>query len=80
MPLLFYYGKRMDQEGRCSQALALLEQIKPEKNHIMRLWESLKLLPNNAFRSQALIQLKNQYCNRHQCLKCKIGLHLLKGN
>ena len=80
VPLLFYYGKRMDQEARCSQALALLEQIKPEKNHIMRLWESLKLLPNNAFHSQALIQLKNQYCNRHQCLKCKIGLHLLKGH
>ena len=79
VPLMFYYGKEMDQPWRCSQALALLEQIKAEKNHIIRLWESLKLTPINAFDSQALIQLRNQYCNRHQCLQCKIGLYLLKG-
>jgi len=31
----------------------------------------------SAFDTQALIQLKNEYCNKQNCLVCEIGKDLL---
>ena len=33
----------------------------------------------NAGDSQALIQLKKEYCDRKDCLRCRIGYEYLKG-
>ena len=34
----------------------------------------------NTFDSQALIELKNEYCNKKRCLDCSIGNAILKNN
>ncbi len=77
-PFLFLYGKLNDQSAYIEKAMQLLEHIKPENNVIIRIWNSLGVKAKNAFETQSLIQLKNVYCNKKQCLNCAIGIKILK--
>lgn len=76
-PLLFAYGKKNDMEKYCDRAIQLLESLKPEKNNIVRDFKSAGITPENAFDTQALIQLRKAYCDRRKCLFCRIGHALL---
>ena len=55
------------------RAIDFLTKIPAEKNNITRKWAKLGIKAKNAFYSQALIQLKNEYCNKKFCLNCHIG-------
>jgi hypothetical protein len=78
IPILFMYSKSQGETDN-SFILKILEEIKPENNSVVSKFKDLKIEIKNAFDSQALIQLKNEYCNKQQCLKCEIGKDLLKG-
>ena len=77
-PFYYSYGRRKDDERYCEQAVQLLEQLKAENNYIIRGWIDCGLLVKHAADSQALIQLKKQYCDRRDCLRCRIGYEYLK--
>jgi hypothetical protein len=77
VPLKFMYLKSIGKSD-FSTLLSLIEQIKPEKNAIISKFQDLKINSVNAFETQALLQLKNEYCNKQLCLKCSIGKELLK--
>ena len=77
IPLKFVYEQargEVDQEG----LLQLIKQLKPENNSIISKFLELKIKVNNAFESQALLELKNNYCAKKCCLQCAIGSKLLK--
>lgn len=77
IPLQFAYAKSQGKE--ISEALIqLLEEVSPEKNAIMDKFGSFGIKSRNAFESQSLLQLKNEYCNKSRCLDCAIGMELLK--
>lgn len=76
-PILFIYGKSIDNEALCERALKFLEMLKPEQNSITRLFAKLKMPLNSAADSQAMIQLKREYCELRKCLFCRIGHQLL---
>jgi Protein of unknown function (DUF2851) len=78
IPFLFYYGKMKKEEVYKDRAFAFLEQLKPESNNITEGWQRLGLEPKSAFNSQALIQLKNKYCDKKRCLECAIGNGIVK--
>ena len=78
IPYVFVYGRLLNQEALCDKALEWLTQLPPEKNSITRRFSALGIKAANALQSQALIQLKTQYCDRKQCLHCSIGHQLLK--
>lgn len=78
VPVLFSYGLYREEEVYKEKAIAWLERISPEKNYITKGFEKLNYSNKNAFDSQALIQLKNEYCNHKLCLQCAIGNSLLK--
>ena len=78
VPFYYSYGRRKDDERYCEQAVLLLEQLKAENNYIIRGWMDCGLLVKHAADSQALIQLKKQYCDRRDCLRCRIGYEYLK--
>ena len=61
-----------------SSVLSIIEEIKSEKNSITEQFKSLKIVSNNALESQALLQLKNEYCSKQGCLNCAFGNELLK--
>ncbi len=76
-PILFAYGKKTFQEDFCIRAEDLLKSIKPEKNSIIREFGKAGVIPENAMDSQALVQLKKEYCDKRKCLYCRIGHKLL---
>lgn len=78
VPLLVAYGKYKDEQRPTDKALDLLNQLPAEENKITRLWNDLGLKVKNAFDSQALIELHNNFCQKRQCLNCNIGSSILK--
>ena len=76
IPLKFVYLKSLGKNDFSSLFL-ISEQIKPEKNTIISKFKELKITPSNAFKTQALLQLKNEYCNKQLCLQCAIGKEIL---
>lgn len=79
IPVLFAYGRYQSSEVLCDKAVGYLEQLRPERNHIVRMWQACGLDVQHAADSQALIQLKKMYCDRKECLRCRIGYEYLKG-
>lgn len=78
VPLLFAYGLRSNLPEYCAHAIRLLESIPPERNHIIDIFIQAGLWVRNAGDTQALIQLKREYCEKKKCLYCRIGFRLLK--
>ena len=78
IPMLFAYGRHSADESLCDRAFELLEQLKAENNYIIRLWKECGLEVKNAGDSQALIQLKKEYCDKKECLRCRIGYEYLR--
>lgn len=79
-PLLFNYGKSINSETHCERALRFLEIIKPEQNIITKQFVKYRVPINNAADSQAIIQLKREYCEPRKCLYCRIGHQVLRMN
>ena len=78
VPMLFAYGRHTMKEELCDRAFDFLEQLKAENNHIIRMWQEVGLEVKTAGDSQALIQLKREYCDKRDCLRCRIGYEYLK--
>ena len=78
VPMLFAYGRHRHDETLCDRAFTLLEELGAEKNRITRMWSECGLNVRSAADTQALIQLKNEYCDRKDCLRCRIGYEYLK--
>jgi hypothetical protein len=78
IPMLFAYGRHKKKEVLCYRAFDFLEQLKPENNHIIRMWREVGLPVKTAGDSQALIQLKKEYCDKKDCLRCRFGYEYLK--
>lgn len=77
VPLLVAYSHHLDEPKHLDQALTVLENLRPESNHITRRWKELGISSINAFESQALIEMYNNYCLKKRCLSCKIGVGLI---
>lgn len=80
IPFLFIYGKYHNQPKYQEKALDWLMQLPPEKNHITKKYIFRGFPCNHALQSQALIQLRENYCKKKKCLECHIGHALLSGN
>ena len=78
VPLLYAYGLRQQDQDMMNRAVGLLEQLPAENNRILRQWAACGLHVQHAADSQALIQLKVNYCDRHDCLRCRFGYEYLK--
>ncbi|MFO8235623.1 MAG: DUF2851 family protein [Bacteroidales bacterium] len=77
IPFLFIYGERKNKQGYKNKALNFLNQLPPENNSIIKKWKKLNIIPESAYQSQALIQLKNIYCKNKKCLECQIGKKII---
>jgi hypothetical protein len=77
-PVLFAYGSYHDEQKYKDKALRWLEQTAAESNSITKGFQKLGIENKNAFDSQALIELKNEYCNKKRCLECSVGNAILK--
>ena len=61
-------------------AIGFLSELKSEENMIIRQWKDAGLTVENAADSQALIQLRKEYCDKKNCLHCRFGYEYLRSN
>jgi len=76
-PILVAYGKSKNEQVYIDRAVSILQNLHAESNHITKQWETLGMDAGNAFDSQAMVELYNNYCLRRRCLSCKIGTALV---
>lgn len=77
VPVLFARGKLRGDESSCHKALDWLQELPPESNSIIEKWQQLGVKALNAAHSQALVYLKQNYCNHRRCLSCRIGHRIM---
>ena len=77
VPLRFMYLKRTNKLNE-EHLLTIVRHLKSEKNTVIDKFKELSIISNNAMESQALLQLKNEYCSKQKCLQCAIGSTLLR--
>ncbi len=78
VPVLFAYGNYHHENRYKEKAVNWLEKSTAETNHITRGFTQLGIENKNAFDSQGLIELKNEYCSKKKCLECGIGNMILR--
>jgi hypothetical protein len=77
-PLLVAYSEYKDDADMLDRAMNILMTLPVEQNHIIRKWQTLGWNVNSSFDTQGLIELYNEYCLTRKCMKCKIGIELVK--
>ncbi|MDE5793784.1 MAG: DUF2851 family protein [Muribaculaceae bacterium] len=77
-PLLYTYALLHSDHNLKEAALGILTGLPPEKNAIIRSWQQLGINAKDAGDSQALIHLKKEYCEKHECLRCRFGQQVLR--
>ena len=60
-----------------ARAVAVLEGLNPENNSIVANFVHAGIECRDALTSQALIELKREYCDARKCIYCKVGHWLL---
>lgn len=79
-PFQFAMGMLQNDVNLEDAATALLTSLPPEENSLIRDWRRVGIKPRDAFDSQGLIQLRKLYCDRNECLRCRIGNRLLRSH
>lgn len=76
IPIKFCYAKSQGKDIS-EELMQLASSISKEENTIVKRFNSLQAIAKNAMDSQALLQLKNMYCDPKRCLDCAVGNSLL---
>jgi len=79
IPIKFSFAKYKSKDIN-DEIIKLIKEISTEKNSIVVAFNRLKPVSKSAIQSQALIQLKANYCDMNKCLQCEIGNVLLTRN
>ena len=77
-PVMYAYGRYHQQEIYKEKALKWLESCVAENNTITNGYQQLGIKNLSAADSQALIELKNEYCNYKRCLECAVGNAIIR--
>ena len=79
IPVQFAYARSQGKDV-IENCISMLENIAPEKNAVIQKFDDFGIVAQDAFKTQSLLQLKNEYCNKSRCLDCAIGTELLKSH
>jgi hypothetical protein len=77
VPIIFLYGQYHNNREVIEGALNFLDEIRPEENSIIEEWKTAGITAGSARETQALLQLRNEYCRKRRCLECRIGSWLI---
>lgn len=80
IPFLFAYGRDTGMEKYCDLAFDLMEQMKGFRSAETAWFERFGVKAETAGDSMALCQLRNSYCGKHDCLRCRFGYEFIKNN
>lgn len=77
VPVIYVYGMSRGRRDICERALSILGQLPPEENRITTEWKEAGVTAESSYYSQALIQLRNEYCKKRKCLDCPAGRKII---
>lgn len=78
VPVKFAYLKSKGRDA-FETVTSLIGAVAAEENEIVRRYRLLKpSISKDALQSQALLQLKNEFCDKKACLSCAVGLEILQ--
>lgn len=77
LPIKYVYFKQRGKD-LSDEIIEAFRNLPPEKNTTIQGFSDLGLKAENAFESQAYLELKKHFCNEKKCLNCALGLQLLK--
>ncbi|MEG1649045.1 MAG: DUF2851 family protein [Rikenellaceae bacterium] len=82
VPFMFFYNRENSYDGGDDEyvdvLISLLTSTPAEVNKYTRNWTSAGVVVDNAFDSQALIQLNKIYCDNDRCHKCPLGIGIME--
>ena len=78
VPLLYAYASTVADVELGEKVLGLMQDLPAESNQITKQWYQLGLDAEDASRSQALIHLRKEYCDKNKCIYCRFGHHFLR--
>lgn len=78
IPLLYAYASSISDIETGERMLSLMQEIPAEHNTIVKQWGDLGFEAKDAARSQALIHLRKEYCDKNKCIYCRFGHHFLR--
>ncbi|MBU2018402.1 MAG: DUF2851 family protein, partial [Bacteroidetes bacterium] len=73
----FHYIQQGMNENAVSTAINSLKKLPAEKNQLISFLKKAGLKIENAFDSQAFLELYGHFCKNKLCLECKIGNEIL---
>ena len=77
VPLLYAYGLHFGNDRKMNTAIEIMQALGAEHNSLTRIFTDRGISCDDAFTSQALIQLRRAYCEPRKCLFCRIGHRIL---
>jgi hypothetical protein len=77
VPAMAAYAEQRGVDQFRERALDLLRELPAEDNVVLREWKRLGYEATNAADSQALLELKTNYCEPKRCLSCALGCEIL---
>jgi len=77
IPFLFTYSESTNKDDIKEKYFNWYSNLDKEDNSITKKWEELNFKNQNAMQSQGLIELKNEKCDKHKCIDCRIGHKIL---
>jgi Protein of unknown function (DUF2851) len=78
VPLLAAYSLHTGEPAYLDRAVAFLEQLPAERNHLTQQWAALGHPARHAAEAQGQIELINEFCLAKKCLACQIGAALVR--
>lgn len=79
IPAAYAYATYKGDYSRAHDIAEMLHAVKPESNRITAMFSAAGVDIASAFISQAVIQLRREYCEKRKCLYCRIGHRHLAG-
>ena len=77
-PFYYAYARSCGNYDLADCGSDILYLLHPEKNTIINAWANAGIKADSAMRSQALIHLNNEYCQKGRCLDCRFGHYILR--
>ncbi|MDA9587523.1 hypothetical protein N9R82_00400 [Flavobacteriaceae bacterium] len=77
LPVRYAYARYLGESGE-EDLFHWVEKIPMERNRVTKIFDQLKVPIQHAGDSQGLMHLFKNYCQKHQCLTCNVGFHLMK--
>lgn len=79
-PFYFAHSRLTGNYELAERGANMLTRLKAERNTIIQSWQACGFKADNALRSQALLHLRTEYCDRNRCLDCRFGHYLLRAD